>query len=532
MKLPWFSGSEETLISTAQDSASTPKAPPLDATIPPALPGRARTLVLCFDGTGDKDDTDRTNVVELKVMLKVAEEEQLVYYQQGIGTYTPRIPGVKEPMKIPGVSYLSEEWDKATAWSLRRHVIGEQAYLWLVDHYTPGDKICMFGFSRGSYTARALAGMLFKVGLLPKEHRKEADAAFESYKVAETKEGWEHSRAFQKVLECRKVSIEFLGCWDTVNSVGYWTTKSLPFTAYNPMVRVFRHAVALDERRAKFRTNLWSPNNKILTGTDDSDLSDYQKVVKNFVEEQSKGLPTTHVDEVWFSGCHCDIGGGAVLNGTKPNLAHISLRWMIRQCFMQNTGIMFLNDKLETFHLSPDSLYPKVKDRPSPVAMKGNKIQPPTRLGPIDTVKGWVTYLNPFRPASVVPRTVPRPKNEEEADGIDALAPIYDMLDIKPQMWLIFENMPLKVYDIKLGKYVYKKFNKLPRSLRGPIFVDFAKKVTTQARVRVHRTVLARMNALHADGSPYVPRALFPDKKAISLDAGLTGNESNFEWVD
>ena len=54
MKLPWFSGSEETLISTAQDSASTPKALSLDATIPPALPGRARTLILCFDGTGDK----------------------------------------------------------------------------------------------------------------------------------------------------------------------------------------------------------------------------------------------------------------------------------------------------------------------------------------------------------------------------------------------------------------------------------------------------------------------------------------------
>ena len=94
------------------------------------------------------------------------------------------------------------------------------------------------------------------------------------------------------------------------------------------MVRVFRHAVALDERRAKFRTNLWSPNNKILTGTDDSDLSDYQKVVKSFVEETSGELPPTHVDEVsglsmtlnlvlrvsfkvWFSGCHCDVGGGA-----------------------------------------------------------------------------------------------------------------------------------------------------------------------------------------------------------------------------
>ena len=204
---------------------------------------------------------------------------------------------------------------------------------------------------------------------------------------------------------------------------------------------------------------------------------------------------------------------------------------MIRQCFKQNTGIMFLKDKLETFHLSPDSLYPTVTDRPPFVPIQGNKILPPTRLGPIDTVKGWLKNLNPFRSTSVDPDPVP-PQNEEEADAIDALAPIYDMLDIKPQMWLIFEYMPLKEYNFKLGKHVYSRFKKRPRSLRGPIVVDFAKKVTIQARVRVHRTVLARMNAQHADGSPYVPRALFPGGKAISLDAGLIDEQSNFEWVD
>lgn len=84
---------------------------------------------------------------------------------------------------------------------------------------------------------------------------------------------------------------------DTVNSVGYWTTKSLPFTAYNPMVRTFRHAVALDERRAKFRTNLWSPSDKTLT-PGDSGLSDIQKTIKSLIDEKSKGLETTHVDEV------------------------------------------------------------------------------------------------------------------------------------------------------------------------------------------------------------------------------------------
>ena len=84
---------------------------------------------------------------------------------------------------------------------------------------------------------------------------------------------------------------------DTVNSVGYWTTKMLSFTAYNPMVWTFRHAVALDERRAKFRTNLWSPSNKTLT-PGDSDLSDIDKTIKSLIDEKSKGLEPTNVDEV------------------------------------------------------------------------------------------------------------------------------------------------------------------------------------------------------------------------------------------
>ena len=55
--------------------------------------------------------------------------------------------------------------------------------------------------------------MLFKVGLLPKEHREKADAAFKSYEVANTKEGWEDSRAFQRTWGSINVPIEFLGCW-------------------------------------------------------------------------------------------------------------------------------------------------------------------------------------------------------------------------------------------------------------------------------------------------------------------------------
>ena len=219
-------------------------------------------------------------------------------------------------------------------------------------------------------------------------------------------------------------------------------------------------------------------------------------------------------------------------NGTKPNLAHISLRWMIRQCFKRETGMIFLKAKLKEFHLNPDSLYPVVQPRPDPVNPQIPKIQPPGRLGPIDTAKSWLNWINPFGSREPKQERPAPPKNEEEADAIDALAPIYDMLDIKPQLWLPFEKLKLKVYDIKLGKYIYKAYNKQPRSLRGPIFVDLATKLIEKAPVKVHRTVMTRMTAKHADGSPYLPKALFSDKKTISLDAGFTGDQAKFVWVD
>ena len=194
--------------------------------------------------------------------------------------------------------------------------------------------------------------------------------------------------------------------------------------------------------------------------------------------------------------------------------------------------MMFLKAKLEEFHLNPDSLYPVVQPRPDPVTPKIPKIQPPDLLGPIDTVKRRFNSINPFRSREPKQEPPPPPTSEEEADAMDALAPIYDMLDIKPQIWLPFEKLKFKVWDTKSGKYVYRAYNKQPRYLRGPMFVDSATKSITKAHVKVHRTATTRMAARHADGSPYVPRALFPDKKTISLDAGFTGDQAKFVWVD
>jgi uncharacterized protein (DUF2235 family) len=108
---------------------------------------KPRTLVLCFDGTSNEYDEDNTNVVKLFALLKKDDtDEQLCYYQSGVGTYFQ--PGVVSPLFNWGAKML----DLALAWYMDAHVL--DGYKFLMQNYRDGDKICIFGFSRGAYTAR------------------------------------------------------------------------------------------------------------------------------------------------------------------------------------------------------------------------------------------------------------------------------------------------------------------------------------------------------------------------------------------
>ncbi|CAE6520183.1 unnamed protein product [Rhizoctonia solani] len=208
---------------------------------------KPRTLVLCFDGTTNIFDETNTNVVKLFSLLeRDNREKQMVYYQPGIGTYVP--PGMILPITLK----LAKIADQGIALYLDKHVMG--GYEFLMKHYNHGDKICLFGFSRGAYTARALAGMLHKVGLLPPDNAEQIPFAYSMYKRSDDG-GFRESVRFKKAF-CRKVRVEFLGVWDTVSSVGL-IPRYLPFTKSNPIVKTLRHAVSLDERRAKFKDHLW-----------------------------------------------------------------------------------------------------------------------------------------------------------------------------------------------------------------------------------------------------------------------------------
>ncbi|KAF9565098.1 hypothetical protein CPC08DRAFT_630430 [Agrocybe pediades] len=460
-------------------------------TIPPSHPNR--TLVLCFDGTGDQFDADNSNIVELFAMLKKDDpDKQLVYYQAGIGTYTT--PQIATPL----MAKFSQKLDMAVAWNLDAHIMG--GYEFLMQNYRAGDKICIFGFSRGAYTARCLAGMVHKVGLLPACNHQQVPFAYKMYSKMDD-EGWKQSNGFKKTFSI-DVNIEFLGVWDTVCSVGL-IPRHMPFTTSNTVVKTFRHAVSLDERRAKFKANLWNRPNAV---EENLSISDKQKKKKKEgIAKAKKGAIKklenkygdkedfeTDIDEVWFAGCHCDIGGGSVGNGVNPSLARIPFRWMIRECFKTNSGIMFHVDGLRRAGLNPDSLYPYVTPRPP--ALSAGSIGQTMYIR--DTPR--TPEVPPPEEENLLP-TEEMLETEEEAELKDALSPIYDQLSLA-WFWWILELLPMK-----------QKFQKGDNSWSAYFGWNlgrgrFIPKQKSRG-VRVHRSVKIRMEAEHLNGKKYEPKA-------------------------
>jgi uncharacterized protein (DUF2235 family) len=243
-----------------------------------------RNLVLCLDGTSDKFSKTNTNVVNLYTMLARVPDRQLSYYQPGIGTMTPAAFWGRVR------KWFVKQIDLAIAWFLSDHVT--DAYRFLMRYYQDGDRIYIFGFSRGAYTARALAGMLHKVGLLTQGNDELISFAWDKFKNEDNKE---LAQKFKDTFS-RPVRVHFLGLWDTVSSVGWaWDPKHLPYTQNNPSVDIVRHLVALDERRAYFVQNLW-------------------------------GTVPTDVEQLWFPGVHGDVGGGYPVD--RAGLSALALQWM------------------------------------------------------------------------------------------------------------------------------------------------------------------------------------------------------------
>ncbi|KAJ8092918.1 hypothetical protein PM082_023552 [Marasmius tenuissimus] len=274
---------------------------------PERLATRPRNLVVCIDGTSNKFGKNNSNVIELYSRL-VKDDSQLTYYNSGIGTYAK--PSWRS------FSYYKKRTahiiDMAIAWWFEKRII--EAYRWLSENFKKGDRIFLFGFSRGAYQVRVLSAMINKVGLIHRGNDDQIPFAYELYSKCtddHTKQTDEASHF--KTTFSRDVQVHFVGAWDTVSSVGLFP-KTLPLTTTGmDHVCFFRHALALDERRGNFVPEYAGGLNKS----------------PNNLEAQVNGFPLSK-KEVWFAGTHSDIGGGATENERLTSNGP-ALRWMIRE---------------------------------------------------------------------------------------------------------------------------------------------------------------------------------------------------------
>jgi uncharacterized protein (DUF2235 family) len=254
-----------------------------------------KRIVICSDGTwNDPEDKNPTNVLRIARAVKPIASggvKQVVFYDWGVGSYYAKVRG--------GISGLG----------MMKNI--QDGYRFIVQNYNPGDELFLFGFSRGAYTIRSLAGMLNNCGILKRENAQQIPDAFKFYKKHSVKPGSPAARAWRKnrSLDPERGVVDFIGVWDTVGALGV-PTRVLAFVEENDLffdpeigsnVLVARHAVSIDEKRADFVPTLWDPKG----GVD--------------------------MKQVWFAGVHADVGGGYSPAKNGRLLSDIPLAWMARE---------------------------------------------------------------------------------------------------------------------------------------------------------------------------------------------------------
>lgn len=253
-----------------------------------------KRLIVCCDGTwNDLEMPYPTNVVKIATVIRPTDNndvQQILYYDEGVGTGT----GLD---KINGGAF-GKGIDKNI----------QDAYLFLCLNYQLGDEVYLFGFSRGAYTVRSLAGLIGTAGLLYRKDLRKITQAYQLYRSSHAEN--EDAIAFRE-HNLGVIDITLLACWDTVGALGIPNKLSwLPFddwinhkykfhnTTLGGHVINAIHAVAIDEYRQEFAPTLM---------------------------EKNVTASNQRLCQQWFCGDHGSIGGGS---RAKQGLSNISLRWM------------------------------------------------------------------------------------------------------------------------------------------------------------------------------------------------------------
>ena len=249
-----------------------------------------KNVVLCCDGTANEFAEDRTNVVKLFFTLERDPARQVAYYHPGLGTMEP--PGTL----TRATRVLTRLAARAFGYGLEADI--RDAYVFLMNNFEEGDRVLLFGFSRGAYTVRAVASLLRMFGLIAKGNEALVPYAIRMLMAINTIDSKNGNRSteekryfnlaadFKSTFSTRICKPRFVGVWDTVSSIGWYENPlRLPYTSNNSDIEIGRQAIAIDERRAFFRTNLWMPK-----------------------DCPSQSGPRD-LKQVWFPGVHRDVGG-------------------------------------------------------------------------------------------------------------------------------------------------------------------------------------------------------------------------------
>jgi uncharacterized protein (DUF2235 family) len=261
----------------------------------------ARKLAVLFDGTWNTTK-DRTNVVRLCELFATTGSdggEQLPpFYDKGVGTHA-----------------LDRVIGGTFGYGLSENI--RDGYHWLAENFRPGDELFLFGFSRGAYTARSLAGLIRKCGILSNANESLVHQAYDLYRDKNIHPDSPEATAFRTSF-AQETRIKFIGVWDTVGSLGIPAT-GVPFsrdfyqwhdTELSKIVDYAYHALAIDEHRKDFVPAVWTvrkPEN-------------------------------LDVEQRWFVGAHSNVGGGYP-DDPLPNLA---LAWLQQKA--KSAGLGFKAD--------------------------------------------------------------------------------------------------------------------------------------------------------------------------------------------
>ena len=269
-----------------------------------------KRIILCADGTWNEAERKdkRTGRPQPTNVLKIARAvlprssagvDQVVYYHQGVGA----AGGLD---KFTGGAFGSGMSQNVRA-----------LYRFLVYNFEPGDELYFFGFSRGAFTVRTLAGFMLKVGLLEKDDEYYTREIYDLYQSSTASDSAEWKHAFRNIKGTRPCPpILFIGVWDTVGALGAPGLLGQLFNrnkykyhdiGLNPTIQHAYHALAIDEQRKPFAPSLWT---------------------------RPPGWNGA-LEQVWFAGVHSNVGGSYSPDG----LANEALHWVIEKA--EGLGLEF-----------------------------------------------------------------------------------------------------------------------------------------------------------------------------------------------